>query len=176
MFAKVVKSVVKSSRGDCFNLVEAALTIVAKSMHEALLLRRVDVVVFNTASTFAVTFAAASLFANPVAISAVRLSTELAGEQSEETVMTSSSRLLQALYAALHGSLALVALASNSLGMQLLFTFAASSFSSGFNHNAQAALSVSVLFPASTVLPLNAFIVSRQASSSAVVVAFNLGA
>ena len=104
------------------------------------------------------------------------LSAELAGEQSDWTVVTSSIRPLQPLNAALHLLFVSVAFLSPSVGMQVLFTFSASFFNSGFNHIAQTALSVSVLFPASTIFFLKASIVERQAFREAVVVSFNTAA
>jgi hypothetical protein len=177
VLAKVFNSAARLAiRGVCSNLAEACLTCSAKSLHEALVLRR-SLRALNKEATLLSNFVAASLFFTPFAISALRLSAELAGEQSDWTVITSSIRPLQALNAPLQLVLASEAFLSNSLRMQVLFTLSASSFISGFDHNAQTALSVScsVLFPDSAIFFLKASIVERQASREAFVVSFNMG-
>ena len=160
-------------RGASANLAEARLTCPAKSLHGMLLLRPTTLAL-NTAATFLFTFVAASLFFVPAAIASLMLSTEFAGEQSDWTVVTSSIRPLQALNAALHLTFAFAAFPSSFVGMQVLFTFSASSFISGFRYIAQTALSVSVFFPASPIFTLKASIVERQAFREAVVVSFNM--
>ena len=164
VLAKVFNSAARLAiRGVCSNLAEACLTCSAKTLHEALVLRR-SLRVLKTVATVFFNFVPASLFCSPLFIAALRLSAELVGEQSDWTVVTSSIRPLQALNASLQFLFASVAFVSNSLGMQVLFTLFASFVISGFDHNAQTALSVSVLFPASIIFSLKASIVERQAS------------
>ena len=175
VLAKVFNSAARLAiRGVCFNLAEACLTCSAKTLHEALVLRR-SLRVLKALATVFFNFVPASLFCSPLLIAALRLSAELMGEQSDWTVVTSSIRPLQALKAFLQSLFTSVAFLSNSLGMQVLFTLSPSCFISGFEYIAQIAVSVgdSVLFTASASLFLKASIVKEQASSQAVVVSFN---